>query len=183
MSCNLCLCFLQDFLEAHNPSTLSCDKLRPITRMIANELHRLFTMINSHHNMVARVKREYLSLVEKKVHIPAKPLQLHLYDVALNYYSYIACNSQKRKEFEQTIELICIELLCHGVFKWKRSHQDPLLDAKCWILNKYFFLLDHLKSIHDEHCGRKSLDVDILIFKKQERISDEEIDSWNDLYT
>lgn len=182
MHCNLCLCFLQDFLEAHNPSTLSCERLHPITRTIANELLRLYTTINSHHNMVARVKREYLNLVEKKLHTPAKPLSLHLYDVSLNYYNYVACNIAKRKEFDQTIQMICIELLSHGVFKSKQS-QDPLLDAKCWILDKYFFLLEHLKEIHDEHSGKKTLDVDTLVFQKDERVSQQEIDTWDDLYT
>jgi len=39
--------------------------------------------------------------------------------------------------------------------------------------------LEQLKEIHDEH----SKETNTLVFLKTERISDEEIDSWNDLYT
>jgi hypothetical protein len=131
--------------------------------------------------MVLRVKREYLNLVEKKLHSPAKPLELHLYDVTLNYYKYVGCSVLKQKEFEQTIDLICFELLSQGVFKPKKS-ENPLLAPKLWILEKYFFLLEHLKEIHDEHSGKKSVDLNTLVFQKNERISDQEIDSWGDLY-
>jgi len=182
MTCPLCLCFLQDTLEVNLLSKhLSSEKLLPLTRMIASELHRLLTTIQGHHNMVQRVKREYLNLVEKKIHIPAKPLEFHLFDVSLNYYNYIGCNAVQKKELEQTIQMICYELLGSGVFKCPKGN-DPLLAPKQWILQNYFMFLEQLKEIHDEHSGKKSVDLNTLVFLKTERISDEEIDSWNDLY-
>lgn len=183
MSCELCLCFLQDTLEVNPMSnSLSSEKLQPLIRTIAHELHRLLTTIHSHHNMVQRVKHEYLNLVEKKLHTPAKSLELHLFDVSLNYYKYIACNLLKQKELEDTIELICYELLSSGVFKRSKPKiNDPLLAPKQWILQKYFMFIDHLREIHNEHSG--SPDANTLVFLKTDRISDEEIDSWNDLYT
>jgi hypothetical protein len=181
--CPLCFQFVQDFLEYNSSSTnLSYKRLSPLTRTIANELLRILRTIQGHHNMVERVKREYLTLVEKKIHTPAKPLHLHLFDVSLNYYNYIACNKSKQNELKDTIELICIELLSNGVFKCKQS-SDPLGEAKSWILEKYFFVLEHLKEIHDEHSGIIPISTNTLVFQKHERISDEEIDSWDDLYT
>ncbi len=182
MTCSLCLCFLQDFIEFQpTSSNLSCEKLQRLSRTIACELHKLLTTIHGHHNMVLRVKREYLNLVEKKIHTPIKPLELHLYDVSLNYYKYVACNLSKQKELEQTIELICTELLSEGLFKCAK--QGDLYEApKRWLLDKYFFFLEHLKSIHDEHTGKKSAEFDTLVFKKNERISEEEIESWGNLY-
>ena len=150
--------------------------------MIAHELHRLLTTVQGHHNMVQRVKREYVNLVEKKLHTPAKPLELHLFDVSLNYYTYVSCNSLHKKEIEQTIQMLCYELLSSGVFKCSKGI-DPLLAPKQWILHNYFMFLELLKEIHDEHSGKKSLDTETLVFHNTERISDEEIDSWNDLYT
>lgn len=182
MTCHLCIRYLQDFIESHNSfNSRSSYKLQPLTRTIAFELHRLLTTIREHHNMVLRVKREYLNLVEKKLHTPAKSIELHLYDVSLNYYKWCSCNRLKEKEFEQTIQMICYELLSSGVFKCSRT-KDPLLAPKEWLLQKYFFLLEHMKDIHDEHLGKKSLDVDTLIFQKHERISDQEIESWGNLY-
>jgi predicted nucleic-acid-binding Zn-ribbon protein len=167
-------------------NSLSSEKLQPLTRTIAHELYRLLTTIHTHHNMVHRVKCEYLNLVEKKVHTPTKSLELHLFDVSLNYYKYIACNLLKQKELEDTIELICYELLSSGVFKRsktksKSKSNDPLLAPKQWILQKYFMFIEHLKEIHNEHS--ESQDVNTLVFLKTDRISDEEIASWNDLYT
>lgn len=181
--CNLCFQFVQDFLEYNASSTnLSAKRLSPITRTISYELLRILRTIQGHHNMVGRVKREYLNLVEKKIHTPTKPLQLHLFDVSLNYYSHVACNKSKQCELKDTIDLICIELLSNGVFKCKQS-KDPLLEAKTWLLEKYFFFLEHLKEIHDEHSGNIPIATNTLVFQKNERISDEEIDSWDDLYT
>jgi hypothetical protein len=131
--------------------------------------------------MVGRVKREYLILVEKKIHTPTKPLHLHLFDASLNYYNYIECNKSKQNELKDTIELICIELLSNGVFKCKQS-TDPLGEARSWILEKYFFFLEHLKEIHDEHSEKIPIDTNSLVFQKNERISDEEINSWDTLY-
>ena len=183
MTCPLCIHFVHDTLESHNTFTNhSCEKLQPLTRTIAFELVRLLTTISEHHNMVLRVKREYCNLVEKKIHTPAKSLELHLFDVSLNYYKWSVCNESKQKEMDQTIQLICHELLCQGVFKCVKS-KDPLLAPKEWILQKYFFLLEHLKAIHEEHSGNTKLDLDTLVFKASERISEEEIASWNDLYT
>lgn len=182
MTCQLCLCFLQDTLEVNPLSkSLSSEKLLPLTRTIAYELYRLLTTIHGHHNMVQRVKREYLNLVEKKMHTPVKPLEIHLYDVSLNYYKYVACNPLKKKEFEETILMICYELLSSGVFKSSKP-DDPLLAPKQWILQKYFMFLEHLKEIHDEHSGNKPADVNTLVFLKTDRVTDEEIDSWNGLY-
>lgn len=182
MICQQCICFLQDFLEFPcKSSQSSSEKIFILKRTLANEIYRILTTINNHHNMVKRVKREYLNLVEKKIHIPAKPLELHLFDVALNYYTYFNGSNIKRKEFDQTVQMICIELVEHGVLKCNRS-LDPLLSAKLWFLEKYFYCLEHLKDIHDEHSGKKSNDSDTLIFKQSERISDEEIKTWDELY-
>ena len=182
MHCPLCLCFLQDTLESNNLSTnLSCKKLHSLSGKIAGELHRLLTTIQNHHNMVLRVKKEYLNLVEKKIHTPAKSLEMHLYDVSANYYKWVDVNKQKGWEFEQTIQLLCYELLSNGVFKLSRA-TDPLLPPKQWLLEKYFFFLEHLKDIHIEHSKKNLLDVDSLVFLKTERISDSEIESWGNLY-
>jgi hypothetical protein len=148
---------------------LSSKRLSPLTRTITYELLRLLTKIQGHHNMVGRVKKEYLNLVEKKIHTPAKPLELHLFDVSLNYYNDVGFNKSKQKDLEQTIEIICTELLSNGVFK---AHET----SKCWILEKYFFCLEYLSEIHDEHSGK-------IPTIKKEVISEEEIESWGDLYT
>lgn len=183
MTCPLCIRFVHDTLESHNTfANHSCEKLQLLTRTIAFELIRLLTTIHHHHNMVLRVKREYLNLVEKKIHTPAKPLELHLYDVSVNYYKWCIQNESKQKEFEQTIQLICYELLSNGVFKCSKS-KDPLLAPKEWLLQKYFFLVEHLKSIHTEHSRKNTLDLDTLVFQRSEKISEEEIASWNDLYS
>jgi hypothetical protein len=178
MTCQLCLCFLQDTLEVN--SSLSSEKLLPLRRMIVHELYRLVTQVQGHHSMILRIKREYLAMVEKKIHTPAKSLELYLFDAALNYYKYIDCNALKKKELEDTIQFICYELLSAGVCKYSKS-TDPLLEAKQLILKDYFMVLEHLKEIHTEHSG--SQDANTIVFLQTERISEEEIDSWNNLYT
>jgi hypothetical protein len=173
--CQKCLAFIQDYLEfptSHKPH--SSKKLSFLTRKIANELYRVLIKINHHHNMVKRVKGEYLNLVEKKIHVPTKPLELHLWEVALNYYNYMYTNKEKQKDLQSTVDLIVIELIEHGVFR-----QDA---AKRWCLEKYFFILEHLKEIHDEHSGLKEADLNTIVFTKQEKISDAEIESWGNLY-
>lgn len=183
MVCQQCLCFLQDYLEFPcKIAPCSSKRLSSLTRTIANELYRILTTVNSHHNMVNRVKREYVNLVEKKVHIPAKPLELHLFDVALQYYTYMYPSKEKKLELDQTVQLISLALLDHSIVKYHKS-SDPTLNAKLWTLEKYFFCIEHLKDIHDEHSGKKSIDNETLIFTKSEKVTDEEIQSWDDLYS
>lgn len=184
--CTHCLRFVHDYLE-WNPisSPLSSKRLSPLTNTIASELLRILTKIRGHHNIVKRVKDEYLNLVSKKLHVPTKPLDLHLFDVSLNYYKYMGSNIEKHRELEQTIEMISIELLNHGVFQWIKKESDEkdlMYEAKCWILEKYFFFVHNLKEIHDEHSGNHPIDTNTLIFEKHEKVSDEEIISWNNLY-
>jgi hypothetical protein len=125
--------------------------------------------------MVKRVKREYLNLVEKKIHTPSKPLELHLWDVSLNYYKYTSPSYKREQELDQTMKLVTIELVEHGFFRTQK-------DASLWFLEKYFFFLEGLKEIHDEHSGLKEVDLNTLVFKKNERITEEEIESWGNLY-
>jgi hypothetical protein len=124
--------------------------------------------------MVKRVKGEYLNLVQKNAHVPTKPLEMHLWDVALNYYKYVYPNKEKQKELQTTIDLITIELVEQGVFR----HQA----AKLWCLEKYFFFVEILKEIHEEHSGLKEKDLNILLFNKSEKVTEAEIESWGNLY-
>lgn len=182
MVCQQCLRFIQDYLEfpsKTNPS--SSKKLSLHTRTIAHEIYRILHTQNSHHNMVKRVKREYLNLVEKKIHTPAKPLELHLFDVSLNYYNYVLLSNQKKKELDQTIQIICQSIIDYGIVKYHKS-KDPTLNAKLWFLEKYFFFLEFLNDIHYEHSEKKPLTMESLVFQKNERITDEEIETWDELY-
>jgi hypothetical protein len=175
--CHKCICFIQDFLEypSHTYKLSSSKKLSSLTRTIAHEIHRLLISFNSHHNMVKRVKREYLNLVEKNIHTPCKPLELHLWNVALNYYKYTYPSYKREQELDQTVQLITVELVESGCFRSQK-------DASLWLLEKYFFLLECLKEIHDEHSGVKPADLTTLVFNKHEKITDEEIESWGNLY-
>lgn len=180
MTCQQCLRLIQDFLEFPSSTPISFKNLQPLTRTIANEIYRLLMRYNSHHNMYKRVKREYINLVEKKIHTPAKPMNLHLLDVSLNYYNYVLASKEKKRDFEQTILTICMELVQHGIVKYHKS-SDPLLTAKLWFLEKYFYCLEHLKDIHDEHSG-KVLYSDTVLVPKVTQITEEEVESFNDLY-
>ncbi len=131
--------------------------------------------------MVKRVKTEYLNLVEKKIHTPSKPLEIHLFDVALNYYNFSGSANHKKKELHSTVDLICMTLIDEGLFRVQRT-QDPLLFAKLWFLEKYFYCMEHLKEIHEEHSGKKSVDLNTIVFTNTERITDQEIESWGNLY-
>ena len=175
--CQKCLSFIQDYLEypSHNYKLSSSKNLLILRRTIAFEIHRLLQNYKSHHNMVKRVKDGYLNLVDKKIHTPSKPLELHLWDVVLNYYKYTYPSSSKQKELDQTIQLITIELVEFGIFRTQA-------DATLWILEKYFFLMEVLKDLHDEHSGNRQVDLNTIVFKKSEKITDEEIESWGNLY-
>ena len=175
--CQKCLCFIQDYLEypSHKHTTSSSKKISILTRTIAFEIHRMLQKFTSHHNMVKRVKREYVNLVDKKIHTPSKPLELHLWDVVLNYYKFTNASSQKGNELDQTLQLITVELVEAGFFRTQT-------DASLWILEKYFFFMEVLKEIHTEHSGLKEVDPDTLVFKKTEKLTDAEIESWGNLY-
>jgi len=175
--CQKCLFFIQDYLEypSHNHKLSSCKNLSILTRTIAFEMYRLLQNFKSHHNMVKRVKEGYLNLVEKNIHKPSKPLELHLWDVVLNYYKYTYPSNSKQTELDQTIQLITIELVEANFFRTQA-------DATLWILEKYFFLMEVLKEIHDQHSGIKDVDLNTIVFKKNEKITDEEIESWGNLY-
>lgn len=174
--CQKCICFIQDYLEYPSQSwKSSSSKNFPIlTRTIAYEIYRLLTKVNHHHNMVKRVKGEYVNLVAKKIHIPSKPVEMHLWEVAVNYYSYMYANKEKQKDLQTTIDLICMEVVDQGMVREKK--------AKGWCLEKYFFLLENLKEIHDEHSGLKEIDLNTLVFVKSEKVTDDEIELWGDLY-
>jgi hypothetical protein len=175
--CKKCLIFIQDYLEypsqTYKPS--SSKNLPILSRTIACEIHRLLTTISHHHNMVKRVKREYLNLVDKNIHVPSKPLEIHLWDVSLNYYKYMYPSKEKLHELDQTIQIVSVELVEKGIFRTQK-------EATSWCLEKYFFFLEVLKEIHDEHSGIKEVDLNTLVFNKNEKITEAEIDSWGNLY-
>lgn len=189
MPCNHCLAYVEDILwfPSQFQSKISPTLLKKHKRNLACEIESLLSRVRNHHYMVRRVKTEYLALVKNKLHTPAKPLEIHLFDVAVHYYDYCYPNKEKQTELKKTIEYLCLELVSLGIVRCKRN-EDPLLASKLWFLDKYFHFVEHLESIHSEH-SKLSVPHDLRPYylnkgiQIMEVIPEEEIRTWDDLYT